>query len=672
MQNSIRFITLFIVVLSITTNSFSQSFVLGKVQDAFLKQPLPNSKISLLLAADSTVVIDSIPVKKKYKEDGTIRETEFSIRMERKTCNYLIRARLDGYEDGYLPLSIDGNQGGIWMMDNPLELRKVRQVNLDEVTVTATKVKMYYKGDTLVYDASAFKLPDGSMLDDLIRQMPGVTMNNNGEIFVNCRKIDELQLGSRSFMRGNSKVMLQNLPYYTVKNLKVYEQDTDLNRAANAQVEKKKYIMDVNLKPDYQRGYIANIEAAGGTEERRLGRTFMLGFTKNTRYTLSANSNNVNESRHIGSSDSWIPEAMPKSQLTNHSVASEMDYQSTDKNVQENLRVDFISTRNKEEITKHSELFLADRPLQTTHQNSLAKETILKIGNRFKYINPKSLMFESDVALDYKSYSGNSSMLTEQYVNIQTIRKHNTGFNEGNIWTANVYARIFPNMGKIGTWNQYFRITTNVDYISDENQHAQRYNVKDWINSLSSDSYNSNDYSMSKITLQVPIWYAVSKHMNFMDVEFVPSYSREKTHDWLYHPDTLMLSSQIDILQAITDPANSYDIKQQNYGGYIRLHYHRKQILQATERLSEMDVNFLNFYLELKPMYERLYYHRGQIDTLATRKTMRFNPWLVINLYVKKDYFRPLTIRISYYESNSALMNQIEFRDDATPLVVHL
>lgn len=365
MQNSIRFITLFIVVLSITTNSFSQSFVLGKVQDAFLKQPLPNSKISLLLAADSTVVIDSIPVKKKYKEDGTIRETEFSIRMERKTCNYLIRARLDGYEDGYLPLSIDGNQGGIWMMDNPLELRKVRQVNLDEVTVTATKVKMYYKGDTLVYDASAFKLPDGSMLDDLIRQMPGVTMNNNGEIFVNSRKIDELQLGSRSFMRGNSKVMLQNLPYYTVKNLKVYEQDTDLNRAANAQVEKKKYIMDVNLKPDYQRGYIANIEAAGGTEERRLGRTFMLGFTKNTRYTLSANSNNVNESRHIGSSDSWIPEAMPKSQLTNHSVASEMDYQSTDKNVQENLRVDFISTRNKEEITKHSELFLADRPLQS-------------------------------------------------------------------------------------------------------------------------------------------------------------------------------------------------------------------------------------------------------------------------------------------------------------------
>jgi hypothetical protein len=150
------------------------------------------------------------------------------------------------------------------MLDDALEPRKIRQVNLQEVTVTATKVKMYYRGDTIVYDATAFKLPDGSMLDDLIHQMPGVTIDEYGQIFVNGRKIDELQLGSRSFMRGNSKVLMENLPYYTVKDIKVYEQDTDLNRALNAQVEKKKFVMDVNLKPEYLMGYVANVEAAGG------------------------------------------------------------------------------------------------------------------------------------------------------------------------------------------------------------------------------------------------------------------------------------------------------------------------------------------------------------------------------------------------------------------------
>ena len=109
---NIKIITTLFFVLGITLNAFSQGFVFGKVQDAFLKTPLPEAKVSLLLAADSTVVIDSIPIKKKYKEDGTVREAEFSIKMERKTCNYLIRARLVGYEDGYLPLSIDGNEEG--------------------------------------------------------------------------------------------------------------------------------------------------------------------------------------------------------------------------------------------------------------------------------------------------------------------------------------------------------------------------------------------------------------------------------------------------------------------------------------------------------------------------------------------------------------------------------
>lgn len=661
-----------LLTLVFALNAFSQSFILGCVQDAFLKYPLPEAKVSLLLATDSTVVIDSIPIRKKYNEDGTIKKAEFSIKVERKTCNYLLRARLDGYEDGYQSLSIDGNNERFWVMDDPLELRKVRQINLDGITVTATKVKMYYKGDTLVYDATAFKLPDGSMLDDLIRQMPGVTMNDNGEIFVNGRKIDELQLGSRSFMRGNSKVMLENLPYYTVKDIKVYEQETDLNRAANAQLEKKKFVMDVNLKPEYQRGYIANVEAAGGTEERWLGRAFLLSFAKNTRYTLSANSNNVNESRHIGSTDHWTPDAVPKSLLTTNSVASEIDYQTTDKNVQENLRVDFTTTRNKGEMMKHSELFLPENPLQAIHQNSLTKENLLKIGNRFKYINPQNFLFESEVALNYKSYSGNSSMLTEQYVDTLITRQRNSGFNDGKTWAAKVYARIAPTLKKRGNWDQYFRFTTHLDYTSDENQHAQHFHVKDFTNPSSVDSYNSNDYSMRKIAVQTPIWYALPRRMNFMDIEVAPSYSREKTHDWLYHPDTLMLPSQIDMLQAVTDRANSYDSELQSLGGYIRLHYFRSQILPATNRMPKADVNFLNFYLELKPTYERLHYQRGLLDTLATRKTLRFNPWLDIDLYVKKNYFRPVTIRISYYESNSALINQINFRDDATPLVVRL
>ena len=652
----------------------AQSLVFGTVQDAFLKTPLPEAKVSLLLAADSSVVIESIPVTAKRRDDGTVREAQFMLQPEKKTCKYLLRGRLEGYEDGYLPLTIDASNTGAIMLDDALELRKIRQVNLQEVTVTATKVKMYYRGDTIVYDATAFKLPDGSMLDDLIHQMPGVTIDEYGQIFVNGRKIDELQLGSRSFMRGNSKVLMENLPYYTVKDIKVYDQDTDLNRALNAQVEKKKFVMDVNLKPEHQIGYIANVEAAGGTMERWLGRAFLLGFTEHTRYTLLGNSNNVNESRHIGRSDHWTPDAVPQSLLMTHSAAGEIDYQSADKNVQENLTADFTSTRDEGEMLRRSELFLLGNPLQTTHQNSLSKAQRLKVGNRFKYVKPQGFMFNTDAAINYRSYSGNSATLMEQFMDSLTIRQRTDGFNDGKAWGANGYARIQPILKDIGTIQQFFRFTTSVDYSSDENERTQRYRVENFVSPSTTNQYNATDYSLRKFSIHTPIWYCLKTKMNCADLEVVPSYSREKIHDWLYHPDTLLMASQIDMLRATTDPGNSYDSELQTYKAGINLHLHRSQQMPTTSNKWGLAVTepLIDLYLTFTPMHEQLNYQRGMIDTCVTRNTMRLDQRLEIKLFPKKDYLSPILLRIHHYEQNSPLINQIAFRDDADPTVVRL
>lgn len=662
-----------ILLTLVTASTWAQGLVFGTVQDAFLKTPLPEAKVSLLLAADSTVVIDSIPITKKMRDDGTVREAQFMLQPEKKTCKYLLRGTLEGYEDGYLPLTIDANEGRALMLDDALELRKIRQENLQEVTVTATKVKMYYRGDTIVYDATAFKLPDGSMLDDLIHQMPGVTIDEYGQIFVNGRKIDELQLGSRSFMRGNSKVLMENLPYYTVKDIKVYDQDTDLNRALNAQVERKKFVMDVNLKPEHQIGYIANVEAAGGTMERWLGRAFLLGFTERTRYTLLGNSNNVNESRHIGRSDHWTPDAVPQSLLTTHSAAGEIDYLSADKNVQENLTADFTSTCDEGEMLRRSELFLQGNPLQTTHQNSLSKAQRLKVGNTFKYIKPKGFMFNSDAAFNYRSYSGNSTTLMEQFVDSLTTRQRTDGFNDGKAWGVNGYAQIQPMLKPLGKTEQLLRITTSFDFSSDENERAQQFRVENFVNPSTANQHNATDYSQHKFSVHTPVNYSLVGKMNRLFVDINPSYSHEKTCDWLYHPDTLQLPSQIDMLRATTDPNNSYDSELQTYKTGISLQLRRLQHVPATKIMPfEADVDFLDLYLNITPMHERLNYRRGLLDTLVTRNSFRFEPRIDIHLFAKKDRHRPALIRLSHTEFNAPLVSLLSIRDDANPLVVRL
>jgi hypothetical protein len=265
--------------------------LVGPVEDGFLKMPLPDARVSVF-TTDSAVVVDSASMIRFYNGSERLVMAQF-VAPVRPGREYLVRARLKGYDDVWQRVSVAATEREDVHVPT-LKMHKMRNINLKEVVVTATKVKFFWRGDTLVYDATAFNLPEGSMLDDLIRQLPGVTMNDQGEIFVNGRKVDELLLGSRTFFGGNKKVLMENLPYYTVKNLKVYEKQTDRSAALGYDVEPRSYVMDVNLKNEYSQGYIGNVEGAAGTHDRWLGRGFLLGFTDRLRLTLVGNANNVN------------------------------------------------------------------------------------------------------------------------------------------------------------------------------------------------------------------------------------------------------------------------------------------------------------------------------------------------------------------------------------------
>ena len=141
------------------------------------------------------------------------------------------------------------------------------------------------RGDTIVYNADAFNLPQGSMLDALIRQLPGAELKENGEIFVNGRKVDYLMLNGKDFFKGDNRVMLDNLPYYTVKNLQVYNRTTDASRYLGRDVQPKEYVMDVKLKKEYLGGFLGNNDLAAGTSKRYSAKLLGTQFTDHTRFT---------------------------------------------------------------------------------------------------------------------------------------------------------------------------------------------------------------------------------------------------------------------------------------------------------------------------------------------------------------------------------------------------
>ena len=660
-------ITYFLVLIAVLcANAQDTNIVSGAVCDAFLKTPLPDVKLTLM-TEDSTFIKDVEVVKAMKASTGEVEYTMFYIPVE---CGkkYLLRGSQTGYDDAWLSFKAPMTKGAQFDAGN-LELRKSRDINLKEVTVTATKVKMFYKGDTLVYNADAFQLPDGSMLDDLVRQLPGVNLNDNGEIFVNGRKVDELILGSRSFFRGNSKVLLDNLPYYTVKDLKVYEKQSDRSKALGFDIDPRKYVMDVNLKQEYNKGIISNIEMAGGTQGRYLGRGFILGFADPYRFTLLGNLNNVNESRHIGKENQWTPASAPQSLLTTRSVAGEFCFRSTNQKYEENLNVDYKWSKDESEVRKRSELFLSGvTPLTLTQSSAMNKASKLSLHNNFKFLKPHFLSIDFDY--NRSTHSGNTSLLTEQFNDTLTNRLHDSAMSQGNQWDFHTHWSGSQTINQVK--RRYFNYMFDLHHGKNDNEQMKRYNFE---KPFATPQHNVNEYSKKYTNMFTWLTFGWNdSHKTSYRIEEDINFANEKTSDWLYHPDTLLLPSQRDALLAITDLGNSYDGHYKKQSGTTTFAISKKAVLTPEQAMIPIpyDYTIWEAGINVTPYHQSLDYQRGMLDTLVTSTQVLLRPTIKFTLFPKKSRKHELNFSASHRFAPASLYDLITYRDDSQPLVVKL
>lgn len=265
----------------------------------------------MLLDSTFNVIDSTLSAKEAYvtyfSGNGKEQPAEFSLKMPRKTGVYYLSLEFDKYNPLTRPLEIKriGSRESMLDLDEIVLTRAPKK--LGEVVVTATKVKFYNKGDTLVFNADAFELAEGSMLDALVSQLPGVELKENGQIYVNGRFVENLLLNGKDFFKGDNSIMLDNLGSYMVKDVAVYEKSSAMSEFAGRDVEKKDFVMDVRLKKEYRRGWIANVEAGGGTNSRYLGRMFGMHYTDFSRIALFANINNLNDNQRPDQAGGFDP-----------------------------------------------------------------------------------------------------------------------------------------------------------------------------------------------------------------------------------------------------------------------------------------------------------------------------------------------------------------------------
>lgn len=260
--------------------------LLLSVVDDMTAEPVPGVEFTLL--ANDTLAVDL-----QTQAYGNGYKVEF--------CGPLGAYTLLAEAQGYGPVTKtfdrrSSRMGSIGL--GTLRMTKAKERHLDEVTITTTHVKMVMRGDTVVYDAAAFQLAEGSMLDALVSQLPGAELKD-GRITVNGKWVENLLVNGEDFFSGNPKVALQNLPAYTVKNIKVYDRaskDAYL-KGVTMPGAQEHIVMDVNLKREYSVGWLGNLAGGYGVNGRYMGTAFGLGFTDRLRVAAFGNVNNVKDTR---------------------------------------------------------------------------------------------------------------------------------------------------------------------------------------------------------------------------------------------------------------------------------------------------------------------------------------------------------------------------------------
>lgn len=647
---------------------YAQINLQGKILDSFLQNGITDCQVTLM-RADSTIV-DSEPKVYNIGNDNLHFTTIFDFFIPNQPGDYLVHVTKEGYEDGWGKVSVPENYMEKRLLLPTIYIRKsASERKLGTAVVRATRIKVKMRGDTLVYDATAFNMPEGSMLSHLIEQLPGAKINENGEIFVNGRKVDELTLNSRKVFGGNQAVLMENLPYFTVKELKVFERRSLQSVLTGDLNAEKEYVMDVNLKDEYALGGIANSDIAGGTHDRYLAKAFGFLLTKTLSVGAFANLNNINDETS-GLSGVWGQNYRHIWGGANHpskrkGAGLSLDYQSTKKQYGFPMAA-FYNTINVDrkdnlnEATSFQEFFL---PAGSTYRNTsqqmrqIFKEVTLK--QDIVYL-PLSLRGEWRVFYD-DGETNHNTMLSQRSNEGEAIEQK---FNK--LEKRKEYGLSYGSFHFSLPWHK--PITISLNNLRAVHTVLESFNRRQTQEGDATQDYRheyqdavSTDYSLApNISYRLPFWKRLETNIN---VGY--SLSRKKSTDNLFVLNNLdgwgledsvkldLIPSNKEMLWHAYDPQNSTFNDMRTQEGYFNPTF---KLLQGNRLPIEVTLQLpLNF------QKERLAYRRDVLDTLATRKLLTLNPSLRMK-------YKELSLRMNFQTSSPGLLNMMPYRDARNPL----
>ena len=278
-----------VLLLTAPLSTYAQNKIVtvsGRVIEAGTKEPVELAAVQLLSLPDSTQVAGMTTSTQGY----------FSL-SKQKPGKYLLKVSFIGYVTKIIPVQLTANVPAKKMGNIELATDAVM---LQEAVVVAEAPQVTVVEDTLMYNSSAYRTPEGAMLEELVKKLPGAEIDDDGNVKINGKDLKKIMVDGKEFFGGDVKTGLKNLPVDMVDKLKTYDKKSDLARVTGIDDGEEETVLDLTVKKGMNQGWFGNADLGAGTKDRYTGRMMLNRFVDKTQFSIIGSANNVNDQGFSG------------------------------------------------------------------------------------------------------------------------------------------------------------------------------------------------------------------------------------------------------------------------------------------------------------------------------------------------------------------------------------
>ncbi len=172
--------------------------------------------------------------------------------------------------------------------------------NTDLEAVVVTNAPLEVRKDTIIYDADAFKTKENATVEDLLKKLPGIEVDDDGTITAQGEEVQNVLVDGKKFFGDDPKIVTKNLPAEAVKNVEVYDKKSEKAEFTGVDDGEEEKTVNLELREDYKKGWFGNVRAGGGVDQDSEalynGKALVNRFNPQNQLSFIAATNNTNES----------------------------------------------------------------------------------------------------------------------------------------------------------------------------------------------------------------------------------------------------------------------------------------------------------------------------------------------------------------------------------------